>query len=151
MVDEKPFEAILTEWADVTLHRAMQGFWRFSREAGMSMPQMQTLMRLHYHGECNVSEVGSHLEISNAAASQLIQRLVEDGLLARNEGPDDRRTKVLGLTPAGRDLVQAAIATRHAWMTALAGSLDEDEKGVIGPALARLVAAARRQEEPASN
>jgi DNA-binding MarR family transcriptional regulator len=146
MADDKPFEALLTEWADLALHRAMQGFWRFSREAGLSMPQMQTLMRLHYHGECNVSDVGSHLEISNAAASQLVQRLVEDGLLARSEDPEDRRTKVLGLTPAGRELVQAAMAARGAWMGALAQSLDEAEKAAIGPALARLVAGARRQE-----
>ncbi|TAK10872.1 MAG: MarR family transcriptional regulator [Anaerolineae bacterium] len=145
--DPEVFERALYEWNDIVMRRSMQAFWRFAREAGLSMPQIQTLMRLHYHGECSVSDVGSHLEVSNAAASQMVQRLVEDGLVKRDEDPGDRRTKLLGLTPKAERLVAQAIAARHGWMAEMAEGLTTEERKTVGPALARLIAAAREDEE----
>ncbi len=139
--DHLTFEAALAAWNDRMLQRAMQAFWQFTREAGISAPQMQTLMRLHYRGECNVSDVGSHLDISNPAASQLIQRLVADGLVARQATQNDRRTKTLTLTAKGQALVDAAIATRHAGLAQLAAGLGEAEKERIRAALLVLLAA----------
>ncbi len=139
--DHLTFEAALAAWNDRMLQRAMQAFWQFTREAGISAPQMQTLMRLHYRGECNVSEVGSHLDISNPAASQLIQRLVDEGLVVRQAMQSDRRAKTLTLTAKGQALVDAAIATRHAGLAQLAAGLDETEKERIRAALLALLAA----------
>jgi len=45
-----------------------------------------------------------------SGASRLIERLVRDGLVERNTDERDRRAVVLGLTPAGRSMLERARA-----------------------------------------
>jgi DNA-binding MarR family transcriptional regulator len=93
-----------------------------------------------------VSEVGDHLGVSNAAASQMVDRLVQQGLLERVESPADRRMKQLTLTARGRALVEKAKA-RHAWTATLAPALTREQPAVIITALGYLMEAARAREE----
>ena len=66
-------------------------------------------MRL-YHGKlCGVSDIGGHLGITNAAASMMVDRLVQMGLLERNEDRQDRRLRHLKLTEQGQALVERGI------------------------------------------
>ena len=62
-------------------------------ETGLSFSQINILMRLLHGGNTGVSEVGSQLGVTNAAASQAVDRLVQLGLIERTEDPDDRRAK----------------------------------------------------------
>lgn len=141
-----PANQALREWAEVFMQRSMHEFMRFTRQAGLSHAQLSTLMRLYYHGNCPVSDIGSHLGVTNAAASQLIDRLVGMGLLERSEHPSDRRVREVGLTQRGRELVSAAIQTRHRWIEELAGMFSPAELEGIVSALALLTQAARRSE-----
>ncbi len=59
-------------------------------------------MRLKHGGKSGVSEIGGQMGVTNAAASQAVDRLVHLGLIERTEDPDDRRAKRLTLTQAGQ-------------------------------------------------
>ncbi len=138
----------LQEWTEISLHRTMHEFGQFMRGQGISMPQISVLMRLHHHGDCPVSEIGRHLAVTNAAASQLVQRLVEQGYLARTEKPGDRRVRHVSLTDNGRALVQRAVEARRVWIDQIAGQFDEAAQAGIRAAMLALIGALREGETP---
>ena len=103
MTDSVRFSRALRQWMDVFMHRSMSGWMQYVKSSGLSMPQFSILMRLHYRGECGISNLSEHMDISAAAASQLVDKLVQAGLLERTEDPHDRRAKQVALSPKGRD------------------------------------------------
>ncbi len=136
--------AALREWAELFMRRSMRDFIHFVKEHGLSTTQLNTLMRLYYHNACPVSEIGDHLGITNAATSQMVQRLVEQGLLERTEDPADRRVKQLTLTAKGRALIDQAIEARRRWLEELTTALPPEQQATIVTALTNLTSAARR-------
>ena len=82
-----------------------------------------------------MSEISERFEVTPAAASQLVDKLVQNGYIQREEDPNDRRAKLLNLTDAGRDLVQQGIEERYRWMDQLSGRLTEAESIQISEAL----------------
>jgi len=143
----KSFSEVLYDWVDVFMHRSFRDFKRFMEENDLSPTQVNALMRLHHGKECGVSEIATHLGITNAAASQMVERLVKAGLLYRMEEPLDRRVKTLSLTPAGRDLVERSVDARKCWMESLTEELSSDQQENIAQALIMLTEAARRLED----
>jgi DNA-binding MarR family transcriptional regulator len=128
----------------------MHDFVQFSRQSGLSLTQLSTLMHLHHQGACDVSGIGVHLGVTSAAASQMIDRLVGLGYLERSEDPLDRRVKQITVTAKGRRLIQDAIAARGRWMEELTTALDPDQQELVIAALTLLTRAAR-QLDPAAD
>jgi DNA-binding MarR family transcriptional regulator len=139
---------ILRDWTEVFMRRSLGEFKRYMDNSGLSWPQVNTLMRLHYGGACGVSEVGSHLGVTSAAASQMVERLVQMGLLERTEDPDDRRAKLLALSRKGRALIDKGIEARRAWTAELTTRLSAEQQATIIIALTYLLQAAREVEAP---
>lgn len=88
------------------LRRSIREMNRLLQELHLSMPQMGTLHYLNAEGEQSVSAIAEHLNLSLAATSHLVERLVRRGLLTRREDPHDRRHKQVGLAEDGLALVR---------------------------------------------
>jgi MarR family transcriptional regulator, 2-MHQ and catechol-resistance regulon repressor len=146
MTIEQRFTQVLRDWSEVFMHRSMTDFKRFMDDSGLSASQVNTLMRLHYSGACSVSDLGAHAGITNAASSQMIDRLVGMDLLMRSEDQSDRRNKVIDLSPKGRALIEQGIEARRSWMEELTTAISPDEQQAIVHALTLLTQAARRLE-----
>jgi len=78
-------------------------------ETGLTLPQVLTLYRLHDASPQCVSSIAAFLHLSQPATSQLLGRLVDEGLVDRSEDPGDRRRKRLALTTKGARLVTRLI------------------------------------------
>ena len=123
------------------MHLSMRSFWLYAKEHGLSMAQMFTLRQIHAHeqqGGCNISMISSHLGVTNAAVSQSLDQLVQQGLALRIEHPQDRRSKRLSLTPQGREVLQGGLDAQQGWMDILQ-QLTDDEAAQLSAAL-RLLA-----------
>jgi DNA-binding MarR family transcriptional regulator len=75
-------------------------------------------------GEQTISALASDLRITQQGASKHVAELERAGLVARDVSPGDRRARVVRLTDAGHDAIQAARAARLAFearVEALAG------------------------------
>ncbi len=129
------------------MHRSFRDFRRFMEENELSPSQVNALMRLHYGGACGMSQIAGHLGITNAAASQMVERMVQAGLIRRVEDANDRRAKTLSLTSAGRDLVERSIDARKCWMESLTLELSPAQQENIAEALVVLTEAARRLDQ----
>src|SRR5512136_2537545 len=143
MSPTKALTEVVREWAEEFKHRPMRAFRRFMEETGLSFSQINILMRLLHGGDAGVSEIGGQLGVTNAAASQAVERLVQMGLIERTEDPQDRRAKKLALTPKGRALIERGIEIRSQWVEGLTQALTPEQQSMIISALTLLTAAAR--------
>lgn len=146
MSETTQFSQSLRGWMDTFVHRSMRDSARFVKASGFSMPQFFLLMQVHHHNHCGISDLSEHLEITNAATSQLVDKLVQAGLLERVEDPHDRRAKQVSLTPAGEAFIERAIAERSRWVDDLTAMLNTDEHQKVAEALAILTEATKELE-----
>jgi DNA-binding MarR family transcriptional regulator len=146
MTDSVQFSQSLRSWMDAFVHRSMRDSAHFVKARGFSMPQFFLLMQVYRHQHCGISDLSDHLEITNAATSQLVDKLVQAGLLVRVEDPHDRRAKQVSLTPAGEEMIEKGIAERSRWVDDLAATLSAEESQKVADALGILAQAAHRLE-----
>jgi len=141
------FSQSLRAWMDAFMHRSMRGWSHFAKSTGLSMPQFSILMQLHHKGSCGMSEVSNRFDITAAAASQLVEKLVQAGYLERAEDPTDRRAKLLTLSAKGEKLIQQGSEERYRWMDDLTSKLSIEEQVKVAEALDILTKAAQKLEK----
>ncbi len=135
-----PLAQTLHDWMRVVMQHSMRNFMLYAKEHNYSMAQLNALFRIRHKGTCGVSDLGEEMGVSSAAASQLLERLVQQGLAVRTEDPQDRRNKLVALTEAGERLVQESMAARQGWLTQVAELLSVAEQKQVGAALQLLIA-----------
>jgi DNA-binding MarR family transcriptional regulator len=101
------------EGMEGVLAHIIQGFMNAMKQNGLSTPQITALMYIFHVGECQVSDIGAFADVSNAAASQLVERLVQQGLVDRREDPKDRRNKLVTLSKEGKDLFHESVMSNQ--------------------------------------
>jgi len=147
MTDSLQISKSLRQWVDMTTHRSMRGQASYVKSLGFSMPQFFMLIQVFYKKQCGISDLSGHMEITTAAASQMVEKLVQSGLLERTEDPNDRRAKQVTLSPKGRELIESSINERFRWVDELVGSLSAKEKNVVVEALGILTEKAKELEK----
>lgn len=146
MTEKVSFSRITHQWMDILMHRSWRSWNHLAKSTGLSMPQFGILMQVHHRGNCAIGDIGEHFDITSAAASQLVDKLVQNGLIQRQEDPNDRRAKLLNLTEKGREFIQLGIQERHRWVDDLAEKLTADERVKVTKALKILTRAASQLE-----
>jgi DNA-binding MarR family transcriptional regulator len=135
-----PFVSIFHDWIGLFMHRSMRGHILYARKKGLSRSMLGTLYFLKHKGISGVSDLGSHLGVSNPAASQMLERLVEEGLIQRSEDPEDRRMKRISLTEKGSSVIKESINARLEWIEDLASVLTTEERNQVIAAMQLMVA-----------
>jgi DNA-binding MarR family transcriptional regulator len=143
-----PFVVTLQRWIAVFMRRSIRDIMGYARESGLSMSQLGALFQIDRRGGSGVTDLGDHLGVTSSAASQLLERLVQQGLILRSEDPSDRRVKHITLTDKGRQVVQESIRARESWLSDLAKTLADSEKVEIVTALNILIDRANRLRQP---
>ena len=150
MTKSPQFDQAVRAWMDVFMHRSMSGWKQFAKSCGLSMPQFSILMQLHHKGAFGMSHVSERFEITPAAASQLVDKLVQSGYIQREEDPNDRRAKLLNLTDKGRGFIQRGTQERYRWVDELAGKLSAEERTKISEGLSMMTEAMKKLEADAA-
>jgi len=76
--------------------------WQAAQECGMSSPERGRLLWVIGDKSVRAGLVAQQLKLSAGAVTELVERLVSEGLVRRDTDPDDRRAVVLALTAEGR-------------------------------------------------
>jgi DNA-binding MarR family transcriptional regulator len=127
-----------------SFRHALRRFLSFSEEAarqvGLTPQQHQALLAIkgfHGRGELTVGELADALQIKHHSAVGLVDRLVEQGCVARIAAPADRRQVLVTLTTRGLDVLSdLTSAHRH-------------ELKRVGPELRALLTRLTEDESPA--
>ncbi len=76
--------------------------------------------------------------VTSGTMTNRVDRLTARGLTSRSDHPDDRRGVLVGLTSAGKDAVDAAMADLLAAEHAILAEVDPSQRSVLSDLLRRL-------------
>jgi DNA-binding MarR family transcriptional regulator len=100
---------------------AMAGLMR----QDVSMGQLHVLWLLEHHGPTPMTRLAGLLDVSLPAATGLIDRMAERGLVERTEDPLDRRKVVVRPGPAGRRALEQTEGLRRDRLQRILRRLDD--------------------------
>ena len=121
------------------MRRSMRSLILYMKANDLSMTQVGALFQIN-RGRSNVSDLAEGLGITIAAASQMLERLVQQNLVLRSEDPQDRRVKQFVLTDKGRRIIQESVEARQGWLEDFVSLLSEREKEQIAAAVKIMIA-----------
>lgn len=125
-------ESIARQAVDGVHQRICDASLTLMHRESLTLPQLVTLHALSRADSLTISGVGALLNLSTSAASHLVERLVERGLVERQESLDDRRQKRVELAPAGSALIDRLMQPHQDELLQLLSTMD-------GPGRAALV------------
>ncbi len=132
----------------VTASRALVGIAVRSVAAAsppITVPQHRVLVLLAAEEELTVGEVGELLGIAQSNASRLVDRLQRLDLVRRQRGADDGRVVSVGITAAGRRVVEKVMDHRRSEVAAVLEGVPRRRAVEMVAALEAFNAAARER------
>lgn len=97
----------------------------------LTMAQLKGVLVLGRKEELPVGGLARELAVGLPAASAVVERLVEHGLVDRQEDPSDRRRTLVRLSPQGEDLLHRLRRGRREALTAWLENLTEEDLGAL--------------------
>ena len=121
---------------------------REARQAGISPEQVSLLVAIKYSPGIGVRELAARERVSPPALSNRVDRLEQEGLVARTPSDDDRRRVGLTLTDEGQRVLRRVRSRRTAWLVTRLGQLSADELAAIQAAVEPLALLLDEAERP---
>ena len=110
-------------------HRALsQIAERSIVETGMCLTDFAALEALLHKGPLTIGEIQAKVPLALGSMTAAVDRLEKKGLILRTPSADDRRAKVLKLTPEGRRIVERAFSRHAAELESAMAVLNQSEK-----------------------
>jgi MarR family transcriptional regulator, organic hydroperoxide resistance regulator len=81
---------------------------RLRKDFDLPLTQLEPMLVIDRHPGCRVYDIARELRITTGGTSKLVDRIEASGYCRRLPNPGDRRSSVLELTAAGRDLLDRA-------------------------------------------
>lgn len=119
-------------------------------ETALTMQQLKVLLHLAAEGAVMSNVLAASLGTTPGSVTGLVDRLVKRGLVCRTEAPQDRRARLVELTPAGADTVDRLLAAGASHRHELLSQLDLEALRAVATAFAALHRAAEQRlcQEP---
>ncbi|MFI8455760.1 MarR family winged helix-turn-helix transcriptional regulator [Kitasatospora sp. NPDC085464] len=111
---------------------------------GLDSSEFDVLATLRRSGapyELNARALLKAAMVTSGAITNRVDRLSAKGLVERNPSPDDRRAVLIRLTPAGKDLIDGALAGHVDNEERILAALDDDERAQLDGLLRKLLVA----------
>jgi DNA-binding MarR family transcriptional regulator len=87
------------------LSRFKNALFDVAEQQGITRIQLSALYCVGSHGELPMGKMADVLHCDPSNVTGLVDRLVSQDMLSRQECPTDRRAKTLSLTPKGEELM----------------------------------------------
>lgn len=109
----------------------------------LSLTQAHTIGELHSDGPLSQQALAGRLRLQKSTVSRLVDELERDGTVERRPNPSDRRSVLIGLTPAGRRKAERLRDAQTELFARLLADTSADERRQLVDLLDRLAGAAR--------
>ena len=129
----------LRRLVDLVSHRSGAVF-QLMNDTSVTLPQVLLISRVEKSGPASLSDLAEGSKASAAALSQMIERLVQQGMLDRAEDPVDRRRKTIRAPARARALLRKLEAARSADYELGLASLGDRHRAQLAAMLELVVA-----------
>jgi DNA-binding MarR family transcriptional regulator len=130
------------------VHALRAGTSASERAVGLSGAQLFVLRQLRAASEQSLGDLARRTRTTQSSVSEVVARLVQRGLVARESSAHDRRRAVLTLTPAGATLLESAPETVQDRLVRGFAHLDPVSQQMLARTLEAWLAAADLAESP---
>lgn len=107
-------------------------------EFGMKVPEWRLLAQVGRFGSICAKDLSDKTQMDQVAISRAVYKCVSSGLIREAVNPRDRRSKVLALTPAGRDFLTRFLPRACALAARVEEGLTENEAQTLKRILRKL-------------
>ena len=113
---------------------------RLRQESGTGLSPSLTaaLATVERHGPLTPSELATRERVQRPTVTRIVVRLEETGLVARAGDPGDRRSSLITVTPAGRELLAVARTRKDAFLSERLDALGPEDRATLERAAALL-------------
>ncbi|MCV6585881.1 MAG: MarR family winged helix-turn-helix transcriptional regulator [Marinibacterium sp.] len=102
------------------------------RHFGTTLPRFDVMAALdRFPKGLRMSDLSRELRVSNGNVTGIVDRLVDEGLVAREGVPGDRRAFRVLLTPQGRAQFAAQARAHARWVSGMMAHLGEDKTAAL--------------------
>ncbi|HUN35253.1 MAG TPA: MarR family winged helix-turn-helix transcriptional regulator [Trebonia sp.] len=88
---------------ETELWNAVEG--RLRADFGLALPVFEFMQVISRTPACRVQDIAAELSITVGGTSKIVDRIEASGYCLRSANPNDRRSSILSLTPAGERLL----------------------------------------------
>src|ERR1700692_1999950 len=111
--------------------KAMRALPRYAaagiEDTGLGDSDFRVLEVLLHKGPLPVNTIGPIVDLTPGSISTAVDRLVARGLGSRVESAEDRRVRIVALTPRGKDLIVSAFRKHSGQMRRVFSELSPEE------------------------
>jgi MarR family 2-MHQ and catechol resistance regulon transcriptional repressor len=104
-------------------------------EEGLCLSDFMILEALLHKGPLTITEIQGKVLLATGSMTAAVDRLERKGHIARKTTPEDRRARLLELTPEGRKLIAKVFEAHNleleSWMSVLTGVEKQQAYGVL--------------------
>src|SRR5215213_2943130 len=100
---------------------------RQEADPGLTPSQLAALANIERHGPLSPSELAEIERISRPSATRILRGLVDSGLVERRSDPEDGRSALVEIEPAGRELLTRIRSRKNAYLSRRLARLEADE------------------------
>jgi MarR family 2-MHQ and catechol resistance regulon transcriptional repressor len=115
----------------LVMMKAMRALTKYAaadiEETGLGLTDFGVLEVLLHKGPLPVNTIGPIVDLTPGSISIAVDRLFAKGLVSRVESAEDRRVRMVALTPRGKDLIVAAFRKHSGQMKRLFSELSPEE------------------------
>jgi DNA-binding MarR family transcriptional regulator len=108
---------------------------------GLTVTQFRTLAVLGRDGAMNLQQLADVLQVNASTAMRMVDRLVNAGLVSREENPATRREVILDVTAAGRRIYDEVMTRRRSEVREIVMKMPKGDRKVLISALRSFVEA----------
>lgn len=113
--------------------------------AQLTISQLKALFLLAHHKALAISELAHLLNLSNPAASTLVQQLVDQSLVERSEDSRDRRRTLVRLTAQGTEMINVRRKQTQIRLRGWLSQMSHDELADLAHGLSALLRVMRAE------
>src|SRR6202163_2679038 len=131
-----------TDHVWLVMMKAMRALKKYAaadiEETGLGLTDFGVLEVLLSKGPLPVNTIGPIVDLTPGSISIAVDRLFAKGLVTRDESLEDRRVRVVALTPRGKDLIVSAFRKHSGQMKRVLSELSAEELRSLEVALKKL-------------
>ena len=120
-----------TDHVWLVMMKAMRVLTRYAaadiEETGLGLSDFGVLEILLHKGPLPVNTIGPIVDLTPGSISIAVDRLFAKGLVTRVESTEDRRVRIIALTPRGKDLIVPAFRKHSGQMRRVFSELSPEE------------------------
>ena len=120
-----------TDHVWLVMMKAMRALTRYAaagiEETGLGLSDFAVLEVLLHKGPLPVNTIGPIVDLTPGSISIAVDRLFAKGLVSRVESAEDRRVRIVALTPRGKDLIIPAFRKHSGQMKRVFSELSPEE------------------------